>query len=270
MSLKVQSLCFSYDNTVDVMTDVTFDFSRGQVTGLLGANGSGKSTLFKLLLGILKPQQGQVLWQDDALSYAKKALLCHRQRVTMVFQEPDHQLFYTNVYDDIAFALRNLRVDEAEIEQRVHRALALVGGTGLQEKPIQYLSYGQKKRIAIAGALVMDSDYILLDEPTAGLDPEGRQQMIKLVKAISARHKRVVISSHDIDFIYEVCDYLCVLSHGNVLRQGPPESVFLDELLLARAGLVQPWLVKMHTKLGFPLCKYEQELFSAPQPIAGA
>lgn len=263
MSLCTHNLSFSYQQGEPALQALSLDFSRGRVTGILGANGCGKSTLFMNLLGVLKPQQGDVRFNDEPLGYGKKHLHQLRQQVAMVFQDPDQQIFYTDVVSDIAFSLRNLGMDETTIQARVDQALALVDGNGLRHKPIQYLSHGQKKRVAIAGALVMDADYLLLDEPTAGLDPCGRQQMIDIISRIAAQGKRVVISSHDIDLIYEVCDYLYVLSHGQLVTEGTEQAVFMQKELLSSAGLVQPWLVKLHTELGYPLCKTEQALFAA-------
>ncbi len=137
-----------------------------------------------------------------------------RQHVVTVFQDPDQQLFYTDIESDIAFSLRNLGVNETEIQRRIESALTLVRAHSFSHKPIQYLSFGQKKRVAIAGALVMDFDYLLLDEPTAGLDPAGRQQMLEIIGMIAAGGKRIIISSHDIDLIYQICDGLYVLGNG--------------------------------------------------------
>lgn len=263
MSLSTHNLTFSYQqDEPPTLQALSLDFSRGRVTGILGANGCGKSTLFMNLLGVLKPQQGEVRFNDVPLGYGKKHLHQLRQQIAMVFQDPDQQIFYTDVVSDIAFSLRNLGMDEATIQARVDQALALVDGNRLRHKPIQYLSHGQKKRVAIAGALVMDADYLLLDEPTAGLDPRGRQQMIDIISRIAEQGKRVVISSHDIDLIYEVCDYLYVLSHGQLVTEGTERAVFMQKELLTSAGLVQPWLVKLHTELGYPLYKTEQALFA--------
>lgn len=262
MTLSTTDLGFSYQPGEPVLQALSLDFSRGQVTGVLGANGCGKSTLFMTLLGVLKPQQGQVCFNGEPLRYSKSALQALRQQVSMVFQDPDQQIFYTDVVSDIAFSLRNLGLEEALIQARVDQALALVDGNSLRHKPIQYLSHGQKKRVAIAGALVMEADYLLLDEPTAGLDPQGREQMIGIIRRIVDSGRRVVVSSHDIDFIYEVCDYLYVLAHGRLLTEGSERQVFLQPELLAKAGLVQPWLVKLHTELGYPLFKSEREFFA--------
>ncbi|SIP98602.1 cobalt/nickel transport system ATP-binding protein [Aeromonas sp. RU39B] len=269
MSLSTSDLSVGYQRDVAVLHRLNLDFSRGQVTAILGANGCGKSTLFMTLLGILKPQSGEVRWQGRPIGYGKKELRALRQRVSMVFQDPDQQIFYTDVESDIAFALRNLGMSEAVIASRIEQALALVDGTALKAMPVQYLSHGQKKRVAIAGALVLEADMLLLDEPTAGLDPAGRSQMMALIRRISESGRRVVVSSHDIDFIYEVCDYLYVLSKGHLLAEGTRREVFLQPDMLSRAGLVQPWLVRLHQELGYPLYESEQAFFDSARHAHG-
>ena len=269
MSLSTSDLSVGYQRDVAVLHGLNLDFSRGQVTAILGANGCGKSTLFMTLLGILKPQSGEVRWQGRPIGYGKKELRALRQRVSMVFQDPDQQIFYTDVESDIAFALRNLGMSEAVIASRIEQALALVDGTALKTMPVQYLSHGQKKRVAIAGALVLEADMLLLDDPTAGLDPAGRSQMMALIRRISESGRRVVVSSHDIDFIYEVCDYLYVLSKGHLLAEGTRREVFLQPDMLSRAGLVQPWLVRLHQELGYPLYESEQAFFDSARHAHG-
>lgn len=269
MSLSTSELSVGYQRDVAVLHGLNLDFSRGQVTAILGANGCGKSTLFMTLLGILKPQSGEVRWQGQPIGYGKKELRALRQRVSMVFQDPDQQIFYTDVESDIAFALRNLGMSETVIASRIEQALALVDGTALKAMPVQYLSHGQKKRVAIAGALVLEADMLLLDEPTAGLDPAGRSQMMALIRRISESGRRVVVSSHDIDFIYEVCDYLYVLSKGHLLAEGSRCEVFLQPDMLTQAGLVQPWLVRLHQELGYPLYESEQAFFDGARHAHG-
>ena len=201
------------------------------------------------------------MWQGKPLDYSKRGLLALRQQVATVFQDPDQQIFYTDIDSDIAFSLRNIGVDEKEIARRVEDALTLVDAQHFRHQPIQCLSHGQKKRVAIAGALVLQAQYLLLDEPTAGLDPSGRTQMIEIIKRIVAQGNHVVISSHDIDLIYEVSDAVYVLRRGEVLTHGTPGEVFARTDLIEQAGLTQPWLVKLHTELGFPLCKTEAEFY---------
>lgn len=258
--LATNNLWFRYQDE-PTLKGLTLDFSRQAVTGLVGANGCGKSTLFMNLSGLLRPQQGAVLWQGKAMDYSKRGLLALRQQVATVFQDPDQQIFYTDIDSDIAFSLRNLDVAEEDIARRVDEALTLVDAQHFRQQPIQCLSHGQKKRVAIAGALVLQARYLLLDEPTAGLDPSGRAQMIDIIKRIVAQGNHVVISSHDIDLIYEVSDAVYVLRQGEVLAAGEPGEVFAQRELIEQAGLSQPWLVKLHAELGLPLCKTEAEFF---------
>nr|WP_318381140.1 energy-coupling factor ABC transporter ATP-binding protein [uncultured Enterobacter sp.] len=259
--LATEGLWFRYQDA-PVLKGLTLDFSTQPVTGLVGANGCGKSTLFMNLNGLLRPQKGAVLWQGKPLDHSKRGLLALRQQVATVFQDPDQQIFYTDIDSDIAFSLRNIGVPEPDIARRIDDALTLVDAQGFRQQPIQCLSHGQKKRVAIAGALVLQAKYLLLDEPTAGLDPSGRAQMINIIQRIVAQGNHVVISSHDIDLMYEVCDAIYVLRHGEVLAQGTPGEVFSQQKLIEEAGLTQPWLVKLHTELGLPLCKSEAEFFA--------
>lgn len=266
--LSTQNLHFRYQDE-PVLKGIDFDADRFSVSGLVGANGSGKSTLFMNLCGVLRPQQGAVYWQGEPLGYSKRALMALRQQVATVFQDPDQQIFYTDIDSDLAFSLRNLGMDEAVIGARIDDALDRVDAQSFRHQPIQALSHGQKKRVAIAGALVMDADYLLLDEPTAGLDPAGREHMKAIIRRIAAEGKHVVISSHDIDLVYEICDGIYVMAAGEVIASGTPEVVFCQSEKLAQAGLAQPWLVKLHQQLGFPLYRNEDDLF-AVHPEAGS
>lgn len=178
----------------------------------------------------------------------------------MVFQDPDKQLFYSKVYDDMAFALRNLGFTEDDIKNRVEHSLEMVKATDLINKPTHFLSYGQKKRIAIGSSLVMDSKVLLLDEPTSGLDPLMSNEIKSIVKELG-NEKKLVVSSHDMNFIYEISDYIYILAKGKIIGEGPPMEVFQEEELLKQADLEMPWLVKIHKYLNLPLYKTEEELF---------
>jgi len=257
--IKVESLEYKYEDGTKALKNVNIDLDKGNIIGIIGSNGSGKSTLFLNILGILKPSQGTIKYNNTPLKYDKKSLRNYRKEVTMVFQDPERQLFYSRVYDDIAFALRNLNMSEDEIRKKVELTLDRVKALNLMEKPTHFLSYGQKKRIAIGGAIVMDSKVILLDEPTSGLDPAMTEEVISIIKELSDE-KKLVVSSHDMDFIYEVCDYVYIISKGEILGEGVPEEIFLKSKLLKDAGLDKPWLVKIHEYLGIPLVKNENEL----------
>ena len=267
--LLTSHLSFSYpSHTSDTapveafaLQDININLNQGNIIGLVGANGSGKSTLLMNLMGIVKPTVGSVEFNGQALRYDKKSLRQLRQQVTLVFQEPDQQIFYTDIESDLAFSLRNLGMDETQIKRRINAALQQVDALHFRHKPIQYLSYGQKKRIAIAGALVLDTDYLLLDEPSAGLDPQGREHIIQLILSIANQGKHVLICSHDIDLIYQICDYIYVLEKGKISLSGVPQTVFLETQALAQAQLTQPWLVKVHLQYGLPLCQTEQQLW---------
>lgn len=258
--IKIDALEYEYQDGTKALRDIHIDLDKGKTIGIIGANGSGKSTLFLNILGILKPSKGSIRYKGKALKYDKKSLREYRKEASIVFQDSEKQLFYSRVCDDVAFSLRNLDFKEEEIKLRVDAALEKVGAMDLKEKPTHFLSYGQKKRIAMAGVLVMDAKILLLDEPTAGLDPYMTKEMKKIIKDLS-KEKKLVISSHDMDFIYEICDYIYVLSKGQIVGDGVPKDIFLESEVLEKALLEKPWLVKIHEKLGFPLYKDEIELF---------
>ena len=259
--LSTNGLYFSYTKEKTVLSNINITLPPKKTIGIIGANGSGKSTLLMNLLGVLKPTSGSVCWNGKPISYSKKDLIELRQKVAMVFQEPDQQIFYTDIKNDIAFSLRNLKIDEKEIAYRVAIALDKVDANSFVDSPVHYLSFGQKKRVAIASALVLNSNCIIMDEPTAGLDPQGREQIIKIIQETAQNEKTVVISSHDIDLIYQICDEVYVLKNGVILDKGVTEEIFLKTELIKEAGLTQPWLVKLHLQKGYPLYRYEESFF---------
>lgn len=258
--IKVEKLEYKYEDGTIALKDINIDLDKGNIIGVIGANGSGKSTLFLSLLGILKPTKGSIKYKEKPLKYDKKSLRSYRKEVSIVFQDSEKQLFYSRVYDDVAFTLRNLDFDEDEIKIRVDEALEKVKATDLKEKPTHFLSFGQKKRIAIAGVLVVDSKILFLDEPTSGLDPYMTKEIKNIIKDLG-KEKKLVISSHDMDFIYEICDYIYILGKGEILGEGITEDIFLETKLLEKALLEKPWLVKIHEELKLPLYKDEKDLF---------
>ncbi len=259
---KVSNLAYKYDKSNKAIDNISLDFSNGNMIGIIGANGSGKSTLFMNLVGILKPSDGKIFYDNKELSYNKKDLYNLRKEVGIVFQDPDKQIFYSRVYDDVAFSLRNIGLGEKEVDKKVHRALELVNALDLINKPVHFLSYGQKKRIAIASVIAMENKVVLLDEPTAGLDPESTKAIVKILKDLCDKGIKIAISSHDMDLIYEICDYIYVLNKGNVVIEGDCETVFKEDKVIVNAGLNLPWLVKVHKNMNLPLFKKEEELYN--------
>ncbi len=262
--IELKHVSFSYDDKHKILDDISMKLGQDNqsVIGIIGHNGAGKSTLFLNLVGELRPTAGEILVDGKKVDYSKKGLRNLRRKVGIVFQNSDQQIFYSIVKDDVAFALRNLKVSNDEIKQRVERVLRELDISNLKDQPIQYLSGGQKKRVAIAGIMVIGSEWILLDEPTSGLDPDGRLRMKRLIKKLIANGQKIILSSHDMNFMYEMCDYFYLLGNNQILKEGNRENVFNDEQLLKENNLEQPWLVKIHQKLGLPLYTTEQELFA--------
>lgn len=259
---KINNLTYQYDKKRKALDNVSMDFDKGNIIGIIGSNGSGKSTLFNNLMGILKATSGEILYRGNNLKYDKKSLYKLRREVGVVFQDPEKQIFYSMVYDDIAFALRNIGTDEDIIKVRINQALDAVNGKDFIDRPVHSLSYGQKKRVAIASVIAMNNDLILLDEPTAGLDPESTKAIVEIIKSLHNKGKKIVITSHDMNLIYDICDYVYVLNKGKVINEGSTEDVFLNEGIINEAGLELPWLVKLNKNMGLPLFRKEEDLYS--------
>ena len=235
---------------------IDLDIERGQFVAVLGHNGSGKSTLAKHMNAILVPDEGQVL--IDGTDTADEArLLDVRRRVGMVFQNPDNQIIANVVEDDVAFAPENLGVPPEEIRERVDTALRQVGMYDLREHAPHLLSGGQKQRVAIAGILAMQPEIIVLDEPTAMLDPQGRQEVISTVTRLCREEgMTVVLITHHMDECINA-DRLVVMSNGHIVADGTPGAVFSDVALMEREGLSVPETTRLmhelNSEAGFAL-----------------
>lgn len=258
---RVNDLSYKYDKNNEALKSINIDLAKGNIVGIIGSNGSGKSTLFMNLMGILKPNKGSIYYDSKKIDYSKKGLYNLRKKVGIVFQDPEKQIFYSKVYDDVAFSLRNIGIEEYEVEKRVKESLELVNAIDLIDKPIHFLSYGQKKRVAIASVIAMDNEVILLDEPTSGLDPMSTNSIVEILTKLSKIGIKVVISSHDMDLIYNICDYVYVLNKGEIKIEGDCKSVFNESEKIINAGLNIPWLVKVHKNMNLPLFKTEDELY---------
>ncbi len=232
-----------------VLTGATLTIPKGERLALLGANGSGKTTLLRTLAGAVRPASGSVLVDGRPVGYDRKGLRVHRQVAQLVAQNPDDQLFAADVYRDVSFGPLNLGLSVAEVRNRVAQALAVLSIEDLAQRPIHELSYGQRKRVAIAGALAMEPCVILLDEPTAGLDPQGVEEMVSALEGLLAAHTTVVIATHEVDFALGWADSVAVLVDGQV-RHGSPTDLLGDAALVAAARLRQPLVLQAAALLG--------------------
>lgn len=239
--LKLQDLHYTYPDGTHALKGLDMEIKRGQVTAILGGNGVGKSTLFHHLNGILKPSSGQVFFEGKPVDYSRKGLIRLRQSVGVVFQDPDNQLFSASVYQDVSFGAVNMKLPEDEVRRRVDVAMERTGISHLKNKPTHCLSFGQKKRVAIAGVLVMEPEVLVLDEPTAGLDPKGICEIMKLLKETQKElGLSVIISTHDIDIVPLYCDQVFVMDEGGIVLEGTPQEVFSEKKALRRVNLRLP------------------------------
>ena len=226
-AIETRELCYTYEDGTTALDHVSLKAERGRITGILGANGAGKSTLFLNLNGVLTPQSGEVLLDGAPVRRDRKGLAELRRRVGIVFQDPDDQLFSADVYRDISFGAVNLGLPEAEVRHRVEAAMERTGVAHLRDKPTHALSFGQKKRAAIAGVLVMEPEVLILDEPTAGLDPQGVSGLLALLEQLrDGLNMAILLATHDMDVVPISCDYAYLLGQGHVLLEGTPGELF--------------------------------------------
>lgn len=233
--VAADQLCFSYPDGTVALRSISITIRHGESVAVIGANGAGKSTLLQQLNGSLTPTTGQVRIGEFPVS--QTTLQDVRRSVGMVFQQPDDQLFMPTVYDDVAFGPSNLGMVGEHLQQRVFEALDAVSARHLAAKPPYRLSAGEKKRVAIATVLAMDPAVLVMDEPTAGLDPYGRREIMGLLTAFE--HTRI-ITSHDLDMVAQVCSRVLVLHEGEIRADGAPGDILTDTALLASCRLEPP------------------------------
>lgn len=243
--IEVKNLCYKYDNNT-ALDNLNISIEKGKITTILGSNGAGKSTLFLNLNGVLKPDSGDIIIDGEKLVHKKEELIKMRKNVGIVFQDPDDQLFSADVFRDISFGALNLGLDNDEVKRRVEFAMERTGVSHLRERPTHALSYGQKKRVAIAGVLVMEPKVIILDEPTAGLDPSGVKEIMELLSELKKdKEITIIISTHEIDLVPEYSDYVYIMNSGRVVGEGTPEEIFKDEKLILDNNLKLPIICEL-------------------------
>lgn len=247
--IKAKGIFYSYDDGTQALNGIDLEVKKGEIVALLGKNGAGKSTLFLHFNGIHQPDKGEILIDGEQLKYDKKSLMKFRQKVGIVFQNPDDQIFAPTVEEDVAFGPLNLGLPTEEVQKRVTEALKRVGMEGYEKKAPHYLSGGQKKRVAIAGILAMKPEIMILDEPMAGLDPLGATKIVNLLKELNEEGITIFISTHDVNLIQDYVDKIFVINDGKVIGDGTPREIFSNIELLEKANLKLPVIAQLFEKL---------------------
>jgi cobalt/nickel transport system ATP-binding protein len=246
LSINLDS--FKYPDGTVALADIRLDIAKGEFTGILGSNGSGKTTLLKVMDGLIKDYTGQVLLDGEDVRRLQPRDIY--RKVGLVFQNPDDQLFAHTVSEDVAFGPRNMGFEEAEVKRRVEEALAGVEMGEYGGKNIHALSYGQKKRVCIAGLLAMGHEILLLDEPTAGLDPMGEYRMMEILTRLNREDGvTIVMATHSVDLVPLFLHRLHILSKGRVVRGGTPEEVFTAPAEMANVKLRLPHIAELIYRL---------------------
>lgn len=257
MSVIVKNLTYIYDEGMPfaskAIDDISFEIKDNDFVGLIGHTGSGKSTLIQHLNGLLKPSSGQIIVNGFNITDKDLNLTEIRKRVGIVFQYPEYQLFEETVEKDIAFGPGNLGLDEEEISKRVRKSMEAVGldyETYKDKYPFD-LSGGQKRRVAIAGVIAMNPEVLILDEPTAGLDPGGRDEIFNLIKKLHRDNNiTIILSSHSMDDMAKLAQTIIVMNHGKIEFMGTPREVFTSHAdRLREIGLDVPQVLELATKL---------------------
>jgi len=252
--LKLEHIYFQYEERYIALNDVSATFHKGERVAILGNNGAGKSTFFLCCNGVLHPQKGGVFLNGREVTHSKKDVNLLRQAVGLVFQDPDSQIIAGTVEGEISFGPMNLGLDEKEVGQRVEQSMTQMNLTDYEGRAPQYLSGGEKKRVSIADILAMQPDMILLDEPTASLDPENVILLEEILDALSKEEIALVISTHDVDFAYRFAKRAIVFSQGKIIADTDTEEVFGSDEILSRAGLKKPlvYAAAEHLEKQFP------------------
>jgi cobalt transport protein ATP-binding subunit len=233
--VEIEHLHFAYPDGFEALKGVDLIMARGEKVALVGPNGAGKSTFMLHLNGINTPAHGSVRVGGTLVERASLRRI--RAAVGIVFQDPDDQLFSPTVFDDVAFGPLHMGVPEAEIHGRVERALASVGMAGFERRLPHHLSLGQRKRVALATVLSMDPSVLVFDEPSAGLDPRGRRELIGLLQGLD---QTMLVSTHDMRLVAEVFPRVVVMDDGRIVADGPTDAVLSDDALLLSHGLERP------------------------------
>lgn len=269
--IETQKLAYVYGTGTPfektAVDDISFSIKQGEFIGIIGHTGSGKSTLVQMLNGILKPSSGKVLLSGRDIWEKPKEIRKVRFKAGMVFQYPEYQLFAETVYEDIAFGPGNMGLSKAEIKNRVHNSAKFVGLKEqlLKKSPFD-LSGGEKRRAAIAGVIAMDPEILILDEPTAGLDPMGRDSLLEQIVDYHKKRKNTILFvSHSMEDVAKVSDRVLVMNRGSLAMLDYTNKIFSQGELLAQMGLRVPSITRIMTKLNEDINKFTEGILTVDQ-----
>ncbi len=243
-AIEVDDIYFDYEDGHQVLKGLSCTIAHNEKVALIGANGCGKSTFMHHLNGVEKPSSGRIV--IDGLEINRHNLIAIRRKVGIVFQDPDDQLFCPTVTDDVAFGPLNLGLSMDDIQLRVSTALALTGLTGYEQRSSFHLSFGERKRLALATVLSYQPDILVFDEPSTNMDPLNRRRLIEWMQSFD---KTVLLCTHDMDFVLEVCDRCLLLADGKIIADGPTSEILYDRALLEANHLEEPLVLRTHSML---------------------
>ncbi|MCU0551090.1 MAG: energy-coupling factor ABC transporter ATP-binding protein [Leptolyngbya sp. Prado105] len=250
MSLAFDQVEYTYPGTSDpVIQGLTLTIPIAKRTALIGQNGCGKTTLFLLANGLYQPQKGAIYWKGEKLRYDRRSRIDLCQKVGLVFQNPEQQLIASTVAEDISYGLCNLGWTDSQIEPEISKSLAEFGLTELANTPIHHLSLGQKKRVSLADVMILKPELLLLDEPTAYLDPLHTRALAQTLATIHAHGTTILMATHDLEWVYRWADWVIVLDRGKLALEGTPQTVFAQKSTLETLKLGVPLTVELLTLL---------------------
>lgn len=247
--LEAREIRYRYPRGMEAICGISFHIRKKEKIALVGPNGAGKSTLLAMFNGMIRPDSGVLLFDNQPVQYDTASLRMLRKRVGFVLQNPDRQIIAPTVYQDVAFGPTNLGYPEQEVKRVAAQALRHVGLEGFEHRPPHQLSGGEKKRVAIAGVLAMDPDVLVLDEPTSGLDPSGSEDIMELLDELNHEGKTIIISTHNVELAYPWVDRAILMLEGKILEEGIPEKAFGNPEYVRRAHLSLPTLLELHIEL---------------------
>ncbi|MBO8163216.1 MAG: ABC transporter ATP-binding protein [Brevibacillus sp.] len=257
--LEYEQVEYQYPGAVQpALCGLSLRIPAGRRCAILGRNGCGKSTLLLHANGICRPRYGSVKWKGEPIRYERGWLNRLRQQVGLVFQDPEQQIVASTVEEDLSYGLCNAGLPEVEVRRRVLACADRFGLTDLLKRPVHQLSLGQKKWLALAGVMVMQPELLLLDEPTAGLDPYHTRLLLDELSHIQLHGTTVVMATHDLDLVYAWADWVFVLERGRLVLEGTPDAVFAHKALLEQAGLGVPLIFDVWTTLMQGSCRDQQ------------